>query len=147
MLITDKIYSLYSTIQSTAMNTHNTEKPERTNQAHHTNISEKIAGSYDENSKDGYPVYPAGDDIYVKGKKVENMDPEDLSHAKRPTEGDISGENNEKDFDEDHSGDDLDVPGSELDDDLELVGSEDEENNYYSLGGDDHDDLDEDQGQ
>jgi hypothetical protein len=41
----------------------------------------------------------------------------------------------------------LDVPGSELDDDLERVGSEDEENNYYSLGGDDHDDLDEYQGQ
>lgn len=109
--------------------------------------SDHIAGSYNENSKDGYPVYPAGDDIYVKGKKVENMDPEDLSHSKRPTEGDISGENNEKDFDEDHSGDDLDVPGSELDDDLERVGSEDEENNYYSLGGDDHDDLDENQGQ
>ena len=38
---------------------------------------------------------------------------------------------------------DLDIPGSELDDDQELIGNEDEENNYYSLGGDDHDDLDE----
>jgi len=28
----------------------------------------------------------------------------------------------------------------------ENAGSEDEENNYYSLGGDDHNDLDEDQG-
>ena len=36
---------------------------------------------------------------------------------------------------------DLDVPGSELDDEQELLGSEDEENNYYSLGGDNHDDL------
>lgn len=35
-----------------------------------------------------------------------------------------------------HTGDDLDVPGSELDDENELRGSEDEENNYYSLGGD-----------
>jgi len=25
-----------------------------------------------------------------------------------------------------------------------MIGSEDEENNYYSLGGDDHNDLDED---
>ena len=41
------------------------------------------------------------------------------------------------------SGDDLDVPGSELDDQQESIGSEDEENNYYSLGGDDHNDLDE----
>jgi len=34
----------------------------------------------------------------------------------------------------DFSGDDLDVPGSELDDDMEDLGSEDEENNYYSRG-------------
>lgn len=37
------------------------------------------------------------------------------------------------------SGDDLDVPGAELDDKQERIGSEDEENNYYSLGGDKHD--------
>lgn len=42
------------------------------------------------------------------------------------------------------SGDDLDVPGSELDDENESIGSEDEENNSYSIGGDDHDDLEED---
>jgi hypothetical protein len=34
------------------------------------------------------------------------------------------------------SGDDLDIPGGELDDAQEAVGSEDEENNYYSLGDD-----------
>ena len=34
----------------------------------------------------------------------------------------------------DFSGDDLDVPGSEIDDDMEDLGSEDEENNYYSRG-------------
>jgi hypothetical protein len=36
----------------------------------------------------------------------------------------------------DFSGDDLDVPGSELDDASEDIGSEDEENNYYSRGQD-----------
>lgn len=36
----------------------------------------------------------------------------------------------------DLSGDDLDVPGSELDDEAESTGSEDEENNYYSRGQD-----------
>lgn len=40
--------------------------------------------------------------------------------------------------------DDLDVPGSEDDDANEDIGEEDEENNYYSLGGDAHDDLEED---
>lgn len=39
----------------------------------------------------------------------------------------------------------LDIPGSELDDDDELVGEEDEENNYYSLGGDNHENLEENQ--
>ena len=44
----------------------------------------------------------------------------------------------------DKEGDDLDVPGSELDDADEAIGEEDEENNYYSIGGDDHQDLEED---
>lgn len=39
---------------------------------------------------------------------------------------------------------DLDIPGAELDDESELIGSEDEENNYYSLGGDNHENLEED---
>jgi hypothetical protein len=34
----------------------------------------------------------------------------------------------------DFSGDDLDVPGSELDDFSEDLGSADEENNFYSRG-------------
>ena len=50
---------------------------------------------------------------------------------------------NEKDFEEDMTGDDLDIPGAELDDSNEEIGEEDEENNYYSLGGDNHDDLEE----
>jgi hypothetical protein len=39
---------------------------------------------------------------------------------------------------------DLDIPGSELDDDNEKIGEEDEENNYYSLGGDRHESQEED---
>ena len=50
---------------------------------------------------------------------------------------------NEKDFEDDLSGEDLDIPGAELDDSNEEIGEEDEENNYYSLGGDNHDDLEE----
>ena len=37
----------------------------------------------------------------------------------------------------------MDVPGSELDDANELIGEEDEENNYYSLRDGDYNDLDE----
>ena len=39
---------------------------------------------------------------------------------------------------------DLDVPGSDLDDENESIGEEDEENNYYSLGGDRHEGQEED---
>ena len=42
------------------------------------------------------------------------------------------------------TGDDLDVPGDELDDANEAIGEEDEENNYYSLGGDNKESLEED---
>ncbi|HKZ38053.1 MAG TPA: hypothetical protein VJ184_10400 [Chryseolinea sp.] len=44
----------------------------------------------------------------------------------------------------DFAGDDLDIPGSEEDDAQEAIGSEDEENNSYSLGSDRHTDLEED---
>lgn len=87
--------------------------------------------------------YPAGEDIYNKSKEEENIDPEDISKTKESNKNDSIGKNNEKNFSTDVSGNDLDVPGSELDDADENVGSEDEENNYYSLGGDDHNDLDE----
>ncbi len=86
-------------------------------------------------------TYPPSDDIYKKGHQEMEIDPNDLSKHKTPNEED--GLFNEKDFYNDMYGDDLDVPGSELDDQQESVGSEDEENNYYSLGGDTHNDLDE----
>jgi hypothetical protein len=70
----------------------------------------------------GYPTYPSTEDIYAQSVEEEEIDPEVISDLK-----------------ENESNDNLDVPGSELDDSLEEIGSEDEENNYYSLGGDDHD--------
>jgi len=95
----------------------------------------------------GYPVSPPEDDIYNKYQEVKDVNPEDISKLKDPNDVINTDPNNEKDFGDDESGDDLDVPGSELDDEQETVGSEDEENNYYSLGGDDHNDLDEDKGE
>ncbi|MEJ7588490.1 MAG: hypothetical protein WKI04_13090 [Ferruginibacter sp.] len=44
--------------------------------------------------------------------------------------------------DDDLGGDDLDVPGSEADDEDELIGEEDEENNSYSISDQDDDDDD-----
>jgi hypothetical protein len=94
----------------------------------------------------GYPLYPVSDDIFNKSKEEGNINPEDISKTKESSDNSKAGKSNEKDFVEDQSGSDLDVPGSELDDEQEKNGSEDEENNYYSLGGDGHNDLDEDKG-
>jgi hypothetical protein len=111
----------------------------------------KISGLYTRqkvndvvNSFSGYPAYPVSEDIYSRYKEENNINPEDISKTK---ESDYSEDrNNEIDFIDDVSGRDLDVPGAELDDNQENIGSEDEENNYYSLGGDDHNDLEEDHG-
>ena len=94
----------------------------------------------------GYPLYPGSEDIYSKSAEEKDMDPEDPSKMKAPNENGKAGDQNEKNFMEDMSGSDLDVPGSEADDNYKKVGNEDEENNYYSLGGDGHNNLEEDKG-
>jgi hypothetical protein len=81
---------------------------------------------------EGYPLYPPKEDIYNQGQKESDIDPDDLTPKKQPNVD--PNDLNEKDFDDDRSGSDLDVPGAELDDDMEDIGSEDEENNYFSLG-------------
>ncbi len=91
----------------------------------------------------GYPEYPAGEDIYSRYREEADINPEEISKLKDPIEPAHEGTGNEKDFRNDHSGADLDIPGAELDDALEEVGSEDEENNYYSLGADGNASLDE----
>lgn len=87
----------------------------------------------------GYPFYPNSEDVYSRLKEETEIDPEDPSKFKVKNE--IPDITNEKDFADDLSGGDLDIPGSELDDAQEIIGSEDEENNYYSLGGDNHDEV------
>lgn len=86
-----------------------------------------------------YPLYPPSEDIYSNYTREPEIDPEQPSRLKEPM---VLGELiNQLDFNKEFSGQDLDVPGAELDDEQERIGSEDEENNYYSLGGDNHEDL------
>lgn len=87
--------------------------------------------------------YPANEDIYRKATKLDDVDPDDVTRKKTKNNPEPD-EKNELDFRNDVSGGDLDIPGAELDDEDELIGEEDEENNYYSLGGDEHNDLEED---
>ena len=112
--------------------------------------SEKLSLPNNEKEKsisEGYPLYPPGDDIYNKYNEEQELDPDNPSTIKESVKIERAGTRNEKDFSDDETGTDLDVPGSELDDEQEEIGSEDEENNYYSLGGDDHNNLDEDKGE
>ncbi|MBN8585065.1 MAG: hypothetical protein J0M37_08205 [Ignavibacteria bacterium] len=89
----------------------------------------------------GYPPYPEDEDIYRKDIETE-LDPEKIAEIPVKTETGIEEETlKEKKNDQQ---DELDIPGAENDDMSEASGSEDEENNYYSLGGDNHNDLDED---
>jgi hypothetical protein len=96
--------------------------------------------------KTSFPLltnYPESEDIYNQLEKESEIDPEDISKKKAIIQIDKSQKWNEKNFKQDKSGGDLDIPGSELDDEAENSGSEDEENNGYSIGGDDHNDLEE----
>ena len=65
------------------------------------------------------------EDLILLGEKDQDMDM-----------GEDEDIRNRSGFPLDRTGDDLDVPGAEVDDANEDLGEEDEENNYYSLGGD-----------
>ncbi len=92
----------------------------------------------------GYKPYPDDEDIFIRDKEEDLIDPE--NSLKEKTSEKKINKKNELDFKDDKSGRDLDVPGSESDESEENEGSEDEENNFYSLGGDNHEDLEEDKG-
>jgi len=94
-----------------------------------------------------YPLYPVNEDIYLKSVREEEIDPEYFAAERSPSSKDPSGIISETQFISAISAENLDVPGSELDDKEEVIGSEDEENNYYSIGGDNHNDLEEDKGE
>lgn len=87
----------------------------------------------------GYPPYPPSEDIYNQFTEEMEIDPENVLELKPRNEDDSVKPRNEEDL----VSDDLDVPNAESDDAEEAVGSEDEENNYYSIGGDNHDNLEE----
>jgi len=99
----------------------NTDKVSNDNSAIQNEEEKKTTSGFDVNEEDLEALGP-------KDLSMDMGDDEQLKHRTRPV---------------DFTGEDLDVPGSELDDDQEAVGSEDEENNNYSLGGDDKNNLEE----
>lgn len=109
------------------------------------NSPETLSQKHDADFPD-YPVYPPSEDIYAMGTKEADLDPENPTANKSFDPVETNEKANEKGFEDDVSGSDLDIPGAELDDSLESVGSEDEENNHYSIGGENHSELEEDNG-
>jgi hypothetical protein len=87
----------------------------------------------------GYPTNPPSEDIYTRYDKEDDTNIENPFNEKEPTEKAV-----DEYTDDLLLGSELDIPGSELDDDMEIIGNEDEENNYYSLGSDDNDALEDD---
>ncbi len=105
------------------------------------NPSESQIEKKKEDNPEGYPLYPESEDIYENFQEETEINPEDIAKTKASNSTNAL---RRKELDNEPSEKDLDVPGAELDDAQEAIGSEDEENNYYSLGGDEHEDLDED---
>lgn len=111
-----------------------------------SNVKNQKKDLEDKNKLPDSLVYPPSEDIYNKLHKESDINPADITKKKIPVEINNRSKLNEKNFEEDMSGGDLDIPGSELDDAQEAIGSEDEENNHYSIGGDNHNNLEEDNG-
>lgn len=83
-------------------------------------------------SEEDFPLVKGNSADVTKQEKQELGDP-NLSMDLRDDD-DVFRDRPEEE--RDMAGEDLVVPGAELDDDSERIGSEDEENNLYSLGGD-----------
>lgn len=87
--------------------------------------------------EEGYPLYPEEEDIYIRGRKDRKLNTDDVTNFT------LQKESRDKHLvNEDLPGDTLELLDIEPDEEV-LLGIEDEENSYYSLGGDDHIDLEE----
>jgi hypothetical protein len=86
-------------------------------------------------------VTPGERDLLARSERNPPDEDERAIHEASLDETDEDGTPlEEKGLDQDLSGEDLDIPGADEDDADEAIGEEDEENNEYSLGGDNHDD-------
>lgn len=85
-------------------------------------------------------------DLELLDRAEQNMDTTDSANLinAQVDKTDEDGDPLNEEATDGYTGEDLDVPGSELDNSDENIGEEDEENNYYSLGGDDKENLEED---
>lgn len=111
------------------------------NSRNNTGVNQRfLAGQNRERAEEAMIPGPAtDDDLGVRAGTEADVNNDDLRALNASNEGLGAPQNaSNEEFT------DLDVPGSELDDENEALGEEDEENNYYSLGGDRHESQEED---
>ncbi len=91
------------------------------------------------------------EDLLALDAAEQNMDTIDSSNLIHSSLDNVDNEgdplNEDSSLMQDMTGESLDVPGSSADDADERIGEEDEENNYYSLGGDNHESQEENKGE
>lgn len=105
-----------------------------------TGVSQRFARSQDGNKNSPSPGEEDNDDLNMRTGSDADVNDDDLA-VLNSTNDEIGTPQNVSNED---LNTDLDIPGTELDDDNESIGEEDEENNYYSLGGDRHESQEED---
>ena len=107
---------------------------------------EEGRGIFDEEGTEDFRKTGNDSDVNIQERAIlgqvdylPTRDEENLQRASMDS-SDFEGDQlNEKEFGRDRTGVDLDIPGSELDDNNENIGEEDEENNDYSLGSSEND--------
>ena len=105
-----------------------------------TEMNKNISEKFDDQ---GYPLYPADEDIYTKGIKEDKIDTEDISLNKELSEMDLVETDNEmgliayEDLDDDQN-----FLIEDIDDITKNGISEEDESVYYSLRGDINFDMD-----
>jgi hypothetical protein len=141
-------YCYLSSLLKETIMTNKKDKPENKKKGKNKEENEQFPG---------YPAYPASEDIMNTKNREKEVDLDidqvtasfrhnsELPISKQKDPG--KSDEQEETWRQDKIGDDLDVPGAELDDEEEAIGKEDEENNIYSIGGDRHEDLEEDNGE
>lgn len=111
------------------------------NSRNNTGVNQRFLAGQNRDKAEGAMIPgPATDDDLEMRPGAGDVTPDDLEIL-NATDGEIGRPQNISNEDLEN---DLDVPGSELDDENELVGEEDEENNYYSVGGERHEHGEED---
>ena len=88
-----------------------------------SNSTENTSKRDIDDNQEGYPLYPKSEDVYEKFKEESEINPEDISKAKLSKSSNVLRQQ-ALDKKLNLSGVDLDVPGSELDDTQEAIGSE-----------------------